>query len=208
MDNPVRAGLDVSAALLFSAAALYLWRHCGWEGPQRVALVTLAVGQVGLFGVSALYHGLCWSPAWKRRMQRLDHAMIYFKIAGCVTPLALAVIDHTAWPWVLAVWTIAAVGIGQKLWFPTVPPRASIPVQVLQGGLALPLLVALAQRFPGPTAWLALAAGGLYAVGAVVFLTERPRLWPQVFSFHELFHVFLVVAGGCYTQLLLQLAGR
>jgi hemolysin III len=29
----------------------------------------------------------------------------------------------------------------------------------------------------------------------VLFVTRRPRLWPRVFSYHEVFHVF-VVAGS------------
>jgi hemolysin III len=41
-----------------------------------------------------------------------------------------------------------------------------------------------------------LAAGGLlYTVGMVFLVTNRPRLWPRVFSYHELFHVFVVTAS-------------
>ena len=40
-----------------------------------------------------------------------------------------------------------------------------------------------------------LLGGLLYSVGVVVYATRRPRLWPHVFSYHEVFHVF-VVAGS------------
>jgi len=46
----------------------------------------------------------------------------------------------------------------------------------------------------------------LYATGAAVFVTRRPRLWPGVFSFHELFHLLLVVASGCPYALVLSQA--
>jgi hemolysin III len=39
-----------------------------------------------LFGTSALYHRGTWTDAWRRRLQRLDHAMIFFFIAGTATP--------------------------------------------------------------------------------------------------------------------------
>jgi hemolysin III len=35
-----------------------------------------------LFGISALYHRGTWTAAWRRRLQRLDHAMIFCLIAG------------------------------------------------------------------------------------------------------------------------------
>jgi hemolysin III len=54
---------------------------------MRITAVAIYVGSVSaLFGVSALYHRGCWTDAWKRRPQRLDHAMIFFLIAGTATP--------------------------------------------------------------------------------------------------------------------------
>jgi hemolysin III len=37
--------------------------------------------------------------------------------------------------------------------------------------------------------------GVLYTVGMVLLVTNRPRLWPRVFSYHEVFHI-LVIAGS------------
>jgi predicted membrane channel-forming protein YqfA (hemolysin III family) len=35
-----------------------------------------------------------------------------------------------------------------------------------------------------------------------VFLTERPRLWPRFFSFHEVFHLLVVAGSGSYLALI------
>jgi hemolysin III len=41
--------------------------------------------------------------------------------------------------------------------------------------------------------------GGLsYTVGAVIFLTKRPKLLPRSFSYHELFHVLVVTASALH----------
>jgi hemolysin III len=32
-------------------------------------------------------------------------------------------------------------------------------------------------------------------VGSVIFMTKRPLLFPPAFSYHELFHVLVVVAS-------------
>ena len=42
-----------------------------------------------MFGTSALYHRGNWAAAWHRRLQRLDHAMIFLLIAGTATAVFL-----------------------------------------------------------------------------------------------------------------------
>ena len=59
----------------------------------RLGAAIYGIGLVGLFGVSGAYHRGPWSPAWRRRMQRLDHATIFVMIAGSYTPLCLLVLE-------------------------------------------------------------------------------------------------------------------
>ncbi len=41
-----------------------------------------------------------------------------------------------------------------------------------------------------------IASGGLlYTVGAVIFALGRPNPWPRTFGFHEIFHVFVILAA-------------
>ena len=93
--------------------------------PQGIALVIAAAGALarvggaiyavtlaGLYGVSASYHRLKWSPRALLRMQRLDHSMIFALIAGTYTPIALVAM-HGIWRVLLLVgiWLGAASGI-------------------------------------------------------------------------------------------------
>ena len=201
LHNPVRGVLHGGAALLSLSVALHFLLRDAIEPTLRIAFVVFAATQMGLYLVSASYHSLPWSPRWKRRMQRADHAMIFVAIAGSVTPLALLGGGELREFVVAAVWTIAALGVAQKAFLPQIHERASIPVQIAQAALAIPALLGFSARFPGAPGQLALLAVGCYAIGALVFLTERPRLWPRVFSFHELFHV-CVVAGSAALSLL------
>jgi hemolysin III len=42
-------------------------------------------------------------------------------------------------------------------------------------------------------------AGGItYTLGFVVFATKRPDPWPRTFGYHEIWHVFTVVAAGLH----------
>jgi len=44
---------------------------------------------------------------------------------------------------------------------------------------------------------LVLAGGLLYTAGAVVYACRRPNPVPDVFGYHELFHVLTLAAAGC-----------
>lgn len=207
--NPVRGLLHGGAAAFFLGFAAWILATDRLAGSERLLLSILAGSQWALFTASALYHSLPWSPPWKRRMQRVDHSMIYVKIAGTVTPVAWLGLDGGERFAVLgAAWGIAAAGVFQKLCFTELPERASVPLQALQGALAVPALVGLSARAPEPLPGLMLAAAVFYGVGVAVFLTGRPRLWPRIFSSHELFHLLVVAGSGVHTTVMWKLLAR
>ena len=37
--------------------------------------------------------------------------------------------------------------------------------------------------------------GGLYSLGAGVYASKRPNLWPRTFGFHEVFHALVIAAA-------------
>jgi len=203
LQNPVRGLLDASGALFSLAAASWLAALEPGDPALRRILLVFALSHAGLFTASFLYHALPWERGWKRRMQRLDHSMIYLKIAASVTPLVWAALDG---PWrdglLVAAWGIAGFGVAQKVLLPEVNERLSIPFQVLQACLVLPALGPFADRFEPEALALFTAAALFYSAGAVVFVTERPRLWPRLFSFHDLFHVLVIAGNLCLFQLL------
>jgi hemolysin III len=201
--NPVRGLLHGSAALASLALAGEIGQRSS-GGDTRLLLV-FALCQAALFAVSALYHSLPWGERAKERMQRLDHSMIYLAIAGAVTALVWIALPEgrREWP-VAAAWAVAALGVAQKLWLPRLDERASIPLQVLQAGLALPALPACAELWPAPATLLLVASLLCYSVGALVFVAKRPCLWPRIFSFHELFHALVVLGSGLQAALALR----
>jgi hemolysin III len=45
--------------------------------------------------------------------------------------------------------------------------------------------------------WL-LLGGIFFSLGAIVYVTKRPNLYPGVFGFHELWHVFVILGCLCH----------
>jgi hemolysin III len=198
MQNPVRGLLHGSAAVaaVFGGYLLIL-RADTW--PSRIALMIFVLGMVALYTTSSLYHSIPWRERWKKRMQRVDHAMIFVLIAGTYTPAAAFTLDGL-WRSVTltAVWAVALVGIGQQSFFPKERNTFGIALMTALGWTAVALMVPIA-RSAGVGAVVLVAAGGiLYTVGMVIVVTGRPKLWPRVFSAHEVFHVLVVAASALH----------
>jgi hemolysin III len=160
-----------------------------------VAAAVYAASVSALFGVSALYHRVTWTAPARRRMRRLDHAMIFLLIAGTYTPVGLLVLQGTLATVVLAVvWGGALAGIVLELAWTGAPRWLGGAVYLALGWVAI---VAMPQLFTrlGVAGGLLIVAGGLvYSAGAAVYAMRRPDPVPAVFGYHEVFHV-LVIAG-------------
>ena len=199
MTNPVRGFLHGSAAVVSLVGAIILLAIAPGSGWRRLSLFVFGLSLVGLFTVSTLYHSIPWRGISKQRMQRLDHVMIYVLIAGTFTPLAAIVLDGwLRWATLAVQWGIVAVGAFEKTLRRTPSRNLSVALQTTQGWLALLLLWPLSSRLPWTAILLIGIGGALYTVGMVFLVTNRPRLWPRVFSYHELFHVFVVAASSLH----------
>ena len=198
MQNPVRGFLHGGAAIVSVIGMILLVaRASSWGG--RIGAVVFGFGLIGLFTTSSLYHSIPWREAWKQRMQRLDHSMIFVLIAATYTPIAVVILDGW-WRWgaLAMAWSIALVGIIDRLFASMEKHVFSFTLMVILGWLSVPIMFPLASR-AGVAAVVLMAIGGLlYTVGMVFKVTKWPRLWPRVFSAHELFHVFVVAASAVH----------
>jgi hemolysin III len=160
-----------------------------------VAAAIYAASVSALFGTSALYHRGTWTTAARRRMRRLDHAMIFLLIAGTYTPVGLLVLHGTLATVVLAVvWGGALGGIVLQLAWTRAPRWLGGTVYLALGWVAVAAMPQLFARL-GMTGGLLLVVGGLlYSAGAAVYALRRPDPRPAVLGYHEVFHL-LVIAG-------------
>lgn len=198
IDNPVRGALHGGAAAAALALGIWLLTADSWP-PHPIAFALFAVTQSCLYLTSSLYHAVPWSPVAKARMQRLDHAMIFVAIAGLVTAIVLVGMDGMVRVVIVpATWLVAAVGAIHKLLAQDHDERVSVPAQIALAFLALPAFPQFVERFPGPPTFLLLLGAVSFALGAACFVTRSPKLWPRVFSFHEVFHVCTVVGSGAH----------
>jgi hemolysin III len=210
---------DAPQPALLARPRLRGWLHVWAFGISVVAgtvLVSVAAGTKGaeaafatsvyaltvalLFGTSAAYHRVSWStPARHALVARLDHSMIFLFIAGTYTPFALLAMPERTGRTVLAVvWVGAVGGVLLKTSWITAPRWLTVPIYLALGWVGIFVFPELL-RHGGLATVVLIAAGGItYTVGGVVYWLRRPDPKPQVFGFHEVFHLCTVVAAACH----------
>ena len=141
----------------------------------RVAVAVYALSLCAMFGASALYHRIDWSPRPRAWLRRLDHSMIYVLVAGTYTPFAVLVLAPAlGWTILGIVWAGALAGVALSLVWIDAPRWLTAVLYVALGWVAVVVLPQLWDR-AGAMAFALLATGGvLYTVGAVVYARRRP----------------------------------
>ena len=214
--EPSAAGMfyDARRDVYYAKPALRGWLHLLWFGVSLVFSTLLlarahgatritagaiyAASVMGMFGISALYHRGNWSATWRRRLQRLDHAMIFFLIAGTATPaFLLAVRGALGLACLIVMWALTAAAAAVRMARMSTPELVAGTMFAGLGwlaGLALPWVWVRAGVAP---ALLMLTGGLLYTAGALSYHRRRPDPFPSVFGYHEVFHVFVCAAATC-----------
>ena len=195
--KPLLRGWSHGLAALASVAGLVALVLVTRNDPAKlVSMVVYGTGLVLLFGVSGTYHIFNWPPTVKDWLRRADHATIFVFIAATYTPLVFNVLDG----WLrmaalVAIWACAAAGVAGAAPFLRIPRRLLAALYLAMGWLAVVMLVPLTAAL-GWVAALLIALGGLqYTLGAAAYAFKKPRLWPRVFGYHELFHLAVISAS-------------
>ncbi len=198
MQNPVRGFLHGAAALGALAGTVFLVIAAPtW--PSRAAVFVFGMGLMALYTTSSLYHSIPWREAWKTRMQRADHSMIFVLIASTYTPIAAIALDGwLRWGTLAVVWAIAAFGVAHLAFFHNDRYHVSIALMMTLGWLAVFIVWPITQRAGLGALAMLLAGGVAYTVGLVFLVTNRPRLWPRVFSYHEVFHILVIMGSALH----------
>jgi hemolysin III len=180
--KPLLRGWSHAAAALVAIAGLVALVVITRNDPAKlVSMLIYGTALVLLFAVSATYHIFNWPPKVKDWLRRADHATIFVFIAATYTPLVFNVL--VGW-WrvavLAAIWVCAIAGVAGAA------PFLRIPRKLLAGLIAL---------------------GGLqYSLGAAAYAFRRPRLWPRVFGYHEVFHLAVISASVTFYVVVVQFA--
>jgi len=207
LKDPVSAVTHIIGALasIFGLVILVV-RAAGQRKPWHVvAFAIYGASLIALYTASSLYHSLTLLESATLALEKLDHAMVYFLIAGTYTPVCLTVL-RSGWGWSLfgVNWSLAIAGIVLKLVF-TRPPFTVIAVlfvfYLVMGWLIVIAWKPLVRVLPkGGVLWL-VWGGVFYTVGTLVLNMKFLQLAPG-FGAHEIWHFFVMAGSFCHYQLM------
>ena len=201
--EPFNGLTHIIGAVLSLGALVLLICRAATQGTawHIVSFAIYGTSLIALYTSSALYHSLNVSASATKTLERLDHAMIYFLIAGTYTPICLIVL-RGGWGWSLfgVIWGLAIAGIVLKLVFRH-PPRGVVVLlfvfYLVMGWLVVIAWVPLVHALPhGGIIWLVLG-GIFYTSGAAIHNIRRLKFTPA-FGAHELWHLFVMAGSLCH----------
>ena len=169
----------------------------GWSTPAKlISLVVYGVSLIFLFSASATYHMVQVKDKALEIFRKIDHAAIYVLIAGTYTPFCVnALTGFWKWGMLTVIWSLAVIGIVMKVFYIRAPRWLNAGIYIVMGWLVLAVIGQIvANLSPWVLTWL-IVGGVTYTLGAVVYMTKLFNFKPGVFGFHEVWHIFVLLAA-------------
>jgi hemolysin III len=172
----------------------------GWgKLAKEVSLTIYGVSLIFLFSASATYHMVRVKDKALEIFRKIDHSAIYLLIAGTYTPFCVnAFTGFWKWGMLIIIWSLAIIGIAVKIFYIRAPRWLNAGIYIVMGWLSL---VTVGQMIAHLPVWVLtwLVIGGVtYTLGAVVYMTKIFNFKPGVFGFHEVWHIFVLVAAAAH----------
>jgi len=171
----------------------------GWGAPAKViSLIVYGVSLIFLFSASATYHAVRVKDKALEIFRKVDHAAIYCLIAGTYTPFCVNVFTGF-WQWGLLaiIWSLALIGIVVKIFIIRAPRWVNAGIYLIMGWLCVAAVGQLAVLPTWVLAWM-IVGGVTYTLGAIVYMTKIFNFVPGVFGFHEVWHIFVLLAAAAH----------
>jgi len=188
------------AGAILALAGLVALLIVGWSTPAKiVSLLIYGLSLIAMFSASATYHMVKAKDKVLLILRKIDHSAIYLLIAGTYTPFCVNAFEGF-WKWGLLsiVWSLAAIGIIVKVFYIKAPRWLNAGIYVAMGWLCVGAAGQMLAALPvWVFTWL-IIGGVVYTLGAVVYSTKIFNFKPGVFGFHEVWHIFVMLAAAAH----------
>jgi hemolysin III len=196
--EPVNSLTHWGGALL-ALAGLIALLVVGWSTPAKViSLLIYGLSLIGMFSASATYHMVRVKDKALEIFRKVDHSAIYLLIAGTYTPFCINAFEGF-WKWGLLgiIWGLAVVGITVKIFIIRAPRWVNAGIYLIMGWLCVAAVGQMAALPAWVLTWM-IIGGVTYTLGAIVYMTKIFNFVPGVFGFHEVWHIFVLLAAAAH----------
>jgi hemolysin III len=197
--EPVNSLTHWGGAIL-ALAGLIALLIVGWGTPAKiVSLIIYGFSLIFLFSASATYHMVRVKDKALEIFRKIDHSAIYFLIAGTYTPFCInAFTGFWKWGMLIIIWSLALIGIGVKVFIIRAPRWLNAGLYLAMGWLVVGASGQLLAALPTWVLTWLIIGGVIYTLGAIVYITKIFNFKPGVFGFHEVWHIFVLLAAAAH----------
>ena len=179
----IGAGLSIAGLVILIVRAVKF--GTGWH---LAGFLVFGISLILLYSSSTIYHSFANKP-WKGILQRLDHAAIFFLIAGTYTPYLLTT-SRTGLGWSIfgIIWGLSILGLILKLAFTKKFVKPTVWLYLLMGWAGLVVFFQAGTEL-SKLSIIFLLIGGVFYTAGVIFYR-----WKKLPYSHAVWHLF--VLGG------------
>jgi hemolysin III len=206
--DPISGLTHLAAAILSFLGLIALIIFSWGESAKLASLTVYGISLTLMFSASATYHMTISSPKVIEILRKVDHSAIYLLIAGTYTPFCInAFTGFWKWGLLSIIWSLAIIGVGIKVFIVRAPRWVNAGVYLLMGWLVISAVQEMLNTLPaGALTWL-IAGGVIYTLGAIIYITKKMDFKPGIFGFHEVWHIFVILAATAhYISILVYIA--
>lgn len=159
------------------------------------AVALYIFGMLSSYISSTTYHSLSAWSEWKERLRKMDHAAIYWHIAGSYSPITLIALRHQGyWGWGLFIFVWLCAIIGTATSFHKLKAHSNLETLTFLG-MGFSVLIAIKPLFDSTStaafSWI-IAEGASYIAGALFYTLHKRRYN------HTVFHFFVLLGTLCH----------
>lgn len=194
--DPVSSLTHLISAAVAAVAAIWLAMQTTPLSGAWIGVIIYGIGLTGMFLASGIYHAYTGNGQTLLMLRKWDHSAIYLQIAGTYTPICLVVLDGN-WRWglLVVIWSMAAIGIGVKLFIIQAPRWVTAGVYLVMGWISIFAVREMLAVLNWSVIFWLLLGGIFYTVGALIYITKKLDIKPGVFGFHEVWHIFVMLGA-------------
>jgi hemolysin III len=169
----------------------------GWSTPAKIiSLAIYGASLIFLFSASATYHMVRVKDKALEIFRKVDHSAIFVLIAGTYTPFCVnAFTGFWKWGMLSIIWSLAVIGIVVKIFYIRAPRWLNAGIYLIMGWLCVAASGQFLAVLPAWVLTFLIIGGVTYTLGAIVYMTKIFNFKPGVFGFHEVWHIFVLLAA-------------
>ncbi len=189
----------LAGAIAAAVGTVFLVLVARYSASALITALIYSLSVVFLFLASTFYHAFKKKENELSFWRRLDRLAIFFMIAGTFTPVSYFCLDGShRWFMIAFQWSLVGIGVISQIFFPKAPRTLYAVIYLFMGWSGLFTIKQMLSNMSISQSVLLFTGAAAFTLGGIIYAIKKPKLIPGIFSFHELFHIMVLIGGALH----------